>query len=109
MRDLHTSPETFWKILCNSFQCFSLHNYIANSAIILFLRFLVVEKLGQCDLYKKKFKKKKFKLLINHLTDFNEIQVIRYSSKKGFLSCKSFGFDLFSVNCANRCMDKVQI
>ena len=54
---------------------------MADSAIVLYLRFLVglisyFEKLGQRDLIKKNCKnlqKMYFNLLINHQADFNEI------------------------------------
>ena len=62
---LHTAPEKLWMILCNSFKWLYLHKYMADNAIILYLGFLVgfisyFEKLGQCDLNKKKCAKNIF-------------------------------------------------
>ena len=50
-------PEKLWRILCNSFKCLLLHNFMANSAIILYSGFLVglisqFENLGQSNLVK---------------------------------------------------------
>ena len=59
---LHTPPEKLWRILCISFKCLYLHNYLTNSTIIVHLGFLVdlnyhFEKLGQRDLNKKNYVK----------------------------------------------------
>ena len=68
---------------------------MADCAIILYLECLTgliyhLKKIGQGDLNKKIYikiwKKTYFKLLlINHQADFNEI-LVRWSSKKGYLS-----------------------
>ena len=54
----HTPPAKLWRTLCNSLKYLLLHKYMANSALILYLRFKVslisqFEKLGQNDLNKK--------------------------------------------------------
>ena len=79
----YVPPEKLLRILCNSIKCLLLHNYTADSAIILYLEFLEglishFQKLGQRDLNKENYikicKKTYFKLLlINHQADFNEI------------------------------------
>ena len=79
---LHIPPEKLWRILCISSKCLYLHNYMANSAIILYLGFLVdliyhIEKLGRRDLNKKLCKNLQNTylklLLINHQAYCNEI------------------------------------
>ena len=37
---LYVPPEKLWRILCNSIKCLKLHNYMADSTIILYLEFL---------------------------------------------------------------------
>ena len=59
---LHMPPEKLWRILWNSFKCLLLQNYVANSAIILYVESLVsliaqFEKIGQRDLIKKNYSK----------------------------------------------------
>ena len=53
---LYAPPEKSWRILCNSIKYLLLHNYMADSAIILYWEFLGLishfQKLGQRDLNK---------------------------------------------------------
>ena len=75
MGGLYAPPEKLWRILCYSIK---LHNYMADSPIILYLECLKVliyllKKLGQHDLNKKIYIKICKKRILNHGTDFNEI------------------------------------
>ena len=67
---LHAAPEKLWSILCYCIKCLLLHNYIADSAIILYLECLKglifhFGKLGQRDLDKTSYIKICKKRILN--------------------------------------------
>ena len=58
---LYAPPEKLWRILCYSIKFLLLHNYVTDSAIILYLECLKdfishFKKIGQPDLNKKLYK-----------------------------------------------------
>ena len=67
---LYGPPEKLWRILCYSIKCLKLHNYMADSAIILYLKCLKglishLKKLGQRDLNEKNYIKICKKRILN--------------------------------------------